>query len=76
MKNHINGELSQYVDLQCRQNKADAERQSQLGGEAVVPRSPQYHGIVGDKQGVDEHDSPSPGDCLRLSKGIEQQVEL
>lgn len=74
--NHVDWELSQYVGLHCRQGQAHAERQTQLRGEAVVQRSPKHQGVVGNKQGVDKHHDPGPGDRPQLPKRKEQQVKL
>lgn len=69
-------ELSQDTDLHCWQKQACAERQPQLRGEGVVQRPPELHGIVGNQEGVGEHDDPSPGDGAQVAKGVEQEVEL
>lgn len=73
---HVDWEHPQYADLHYREDQDRAERQAQFRGEAVIQRSPEHQGAVGNEQGVDKHHNPGPGDCPWLPKGKEHQVEL
>ena len=59
-----------------RQDQPYPQWKPQLGGEAVVQGTPEHQSVVGNKQGVDKHHNPGPGDRPQLPKGEEKQVKL
>lgn len=76
MHNRVDWEQSKNTGLYGSKNQPCTKSEPQLGGEFVVQRTPKLQDVVRDKEGVNKHSEPGPGDRPQFPKGVEQHVKL